>query len=176
MTVHKNGFTKVKVEKCCSTERHQLWVKQKLAWGQEFILVLPQATALPGSDAGSHGVKSASSFVVKNHQTTYFMSCSMQATLLRRGLQFVPWCRTHNPVKKRDTIVHEQMKLPTTSLQVIDLHPSNKLYIVRFLSETEQIIGFRLKTCFTFKFYSSIKKFRLMLGKMKILKPPKLKF
>ena len=38
-------------------EGHSLWVSHKQDWGQGFILLLPQVAVLPGSDAGSDGVK-----------------------------------------------------------------------------------------------------------------------
>ena len=40
---------------------------------EEFILLLPQAAVLPGSDVGSDGVNPTSGFVIQNRQT----SCSM---------------------------------------------------------------------------------------------------
>ena len=54
-------------------KRHPLQVRHKQDWGRGFILLLPQAATLPGLDAGSDSVKSASSFVIQNRQT----SCSM---------------------------------------------------------------------------------------------------
>ena len=43
---------------------HPLLVRHKQDWGRGFILLLPQAAVLPGSDAGSDGVESASGFVI----------------------------------------------------------------------------------------------------------------
>ena len=47
--------------------------------GQRLVFLLPQAAALSGSGTGSNGIDLASSFIIKNHQTTYSMSCPMQA-------------------------------------------------------------------------------------------------
>ena len=41
------------------------------------ILLLPRSAALPESDAGSDVIKPASSFVIRNHQTSCSMWCSM---------------------------------------------------------------------------------------------------
>ena len=60
-----------------SFEGHPLQVRHKQDWDREFILLLPQAAALPGSDAGSDVIKPASSFVIQNHQTSCFMWCPM---------------------------------------------------------------------------------------------------
>ena len=54
-------------------ERYLLQVRHKQDWGRGFILLLPQAAVLPGSDTGSDFVKPASSFVIQNRQ----ISCSM---------------------------------------------------------------------------------------------------
>ena len=95
LTVHKNCSAKVKTEKkCCyrSMEGHRLWVKHKQNWGQKFIVLLPQASALPGSDAaGSDGFETASGFVIKNQRpcTPSHVQSRLWDTLLKRGLQFV---------------------------------------------------------------------------------------
>ena len=44
-----------------SFEGYPLQVRHKQDWGRGFILLLPQAAALPGSDAGSDVIKPASS-------------------------------------------------------------------------------------------------------------------
>ena len=49
----------------------------KRTGGQVFILLLPQAAVLPGSDAGSGGVEPASGFVIRNRQISCYMWCSM---------------------------------------------------------------------------------------------------
>ena len=54
-------------------EGHPLQVRHKQDWGRGFIILLPQASVLPGSEAGSDVVKPASGFVIQNRQT----SCSM---------------------------------------------------------------------------------------------------
>ena len=56
---------------------HPLQVRHEQDWGRGFILLLPQSTVLPGSDAGSDVVKPASSFVIQNRQTSYSMWCPM---------------------------------------------------------------------------------------------------
>ena len=48
-----------------SFEGHPLQVRHKQDWGRGFILLLPQAAVLPGSDAGSDVIKPASSFVIQ---------------------------------------------------------------------------------------------------------------
>ena len=60
-----------------SFEGYPLQVRYKLDWGQGFILLLPQAAALPESDAGSGVIKPALSFVIQNHQTSCSMWCLM---------------------------------------------------------------------------------------------------
>ena len=77
-------------------EGHRLQVKHKHNWSCELIFEPPQAAALRGSDAGSDGVKPASGFVIKNHQTTYSMSCAMQAAVWRRTRNSVEEGRPHH--------------------------------------------------------------------------------
>ena len=60
-------------------ESHRLWIKYKQGCDQRFILVLLQAAALPGSDAGSDSVEPTSGFVIIKHPTMSLMTCSMQA-------------------------------------------------------------------------------------------------
>ena len=45
-----------------------------------YILLLPQATILHGSDAGSDGVKPATDFVIQNRQILFSMWCLMYGT------------------------------------------------------------------------------------------------
>ena len=50
-------------------------------WGRGFILLLPQAAVLSGSDAGIDGVEPASGFVIQNRQTNHssrFPMCGAQ--------------------------------------------------------------------------------------------------
>ena len=58
-------------------EGHPLQVRHKQDWARGFILLLPQATLLPGSDAGSNVVKPEPGFVVQNSQTSCSMWCPM---------------------------------------------------------------------------------------------------
>ena len=60
-----------------SFEGHPLQVRHKQDWGRGFILLLFQATVLPESDAGSGVIKTASSFVIQNCQTSCSMWCPM---------------------------------------------------------------------------------------------------
>ena len=60
-----------------SFEGYPLQARHKQDWGRGFILLLPQTAALPGSDAGSDVIKSASSFVIQNRQTSCSMWCPM---------------------------------------------------------------------------------------------------
>ena len=83
-----------------SFEEHLLQVRHKQDWGRGFILLLPQAAALPESDAGSDVIKPASSFVIQNRQT----SCSVWDTLLERGLRFAQRRHTRNSVKEQNPI------------------------------------------------------------------------
>ena len=99
-------------------EGHRLWVEHKHDWSHGFFLLLPQAAALPGSDAGSDIVEPASGFVIKNHQITYSMhaQCRLWGTLLKRGVLFVQWRRTRIPIKgrDRDPIMHGRTKSSNT--------------------------------------------------------------
>ena len=52
-----------------SFKGYPLQVRHKQIWGREFILLLPQTAALPGSNAASDVIKPASSFVIQNRQT-----------------------------------------------------------------------------------------------------------
>ena len=58
-------------------EGHPLHVRHKQDWGRGFILLLPQTAALLESDADSDVIKPASSFVIKNRQTSCSIWCSM---------------------------------------------------------------------------------------------------
>ena len=46
--------------------RHPIQVRHETGLGRGFILLLPQAAVLPGSDAGSDVDKTASSSVIQN--------------------------------------------------------------------------------------------------------------
>ena len=72
--------------------------------GPEFILLLPQAAVLPGSDGGTDGVKPASSFVIQNRQTSCSVWCSIYGNVIRTCPRFVLRRCTRNWVKKRDAI------------------------------------------------------------------------
>ena len=58
-------------------KRYPLQVRHKQDWGRGFILLLPQTAVLPESDAGSDVIEPASSFVIKNRQTSCSMWCPM---------------------------------------------------------------------------------------------------
>ena len=60
-----------------SFEEYPLQVRHKQDWGRGFILLLPQAAALPESDVGSGVIKPALSFVIQNRQTSCSMWCLM---------------------------------------------------------------------------------------------------
>ena len=84
-------------------ERYPLQVRHKQNRG--LILLLPQTAALPGSDAGSDVVKTASSFVIqKLSDLVLHMVPNVWGTLLERGLRFVQRRRTRNSAKERDPI------------------------------------------------------------------------
>ena len=104
-------------------EGHRLWVKHKQSLGQRFILVLPEAATLPGSDAGSDVVEPATGFVIRP-QTPFHVHCRLWGTLLKRGLLFVQWRRTRYQVKEQNAIVHGRMESANTSLQTLDLNRS----------------------------------------------------
>ena len=108
--MHKNCFLKVKTEKRLLQQD----------WGQGFILLLPQVAALPVADADSNGVEPALGFVIKNYQTTYSISCPMQAVGHAVKLWFAVCLMacTCNPEKEQGLFMHGQMELPNTSLQV----------------------------------------------------------
>ena len=63
-----------------SLEGYPLQVRHKQDWGRGFILLLPQAAVLPGSDAGSNVIKPTSSFVIQNRLTSCSMWCPMYKT------------------------------------------------------------------------------------------------
>ena len=97
---------------CCRSRlyygSHRLWIKRKQAWGQKFLLLLPQAVVLPGSDAVTAMVLSqyqVSPRTIKA-RTPCHAQCRLWDTLLRRGLRFVQWRRTRNPIKERDPVVY----------------------------------------------------------------------
>ena len=69
-----------------------------------FILLLLQAAALPGSDAGSNGVEPNRSRHLEISDFVLHVVSDVWDTLLRRGLRFVQCCRTRNAVKKQDPI------------------------------------------------------------------------
>ena len=127
-------------------EGHRLWLKHKERCDRSFILVLPQAAALlrqmvAAMVLSQHRVSSSRAI---RPCTPYHAHCRLWGTLLRRGLRFVQWRRTRNPVKERDLIVHRRMELPKTSVQTIDLNPncsklahSNRLCIGHGYESTE---------------------------------------
>ena len=88
----------------CRLEGHPLQVTHKQDWGRGFILLLPQTTVLPRSDAGSDVVKPASGFVIKTVIPRVPCDARCMGTLLEHGLRFVQWCRTRNSVRERDRI------------------------------------------------------------------------
>ena len=51
-------------------EGHPFQVRHKQHYNRRFILLLPQTAVLPRSNAGSDVIKSASSFVIQNRQTS----------------------------------------------------------------------------------------------------------
>ena len=52
-------------------------VKRKHDWGRGFVFLLFQITVLRESRANSDGIKPASDFIIKNHQTTCSIWCPM---------------------------------------------------------------------------------------------------
>ena len=74
--------------------------------GRGFILLLPQAAVLAGSDANSDSTKSVSSFVIQSHQ----ISCSCVARCMEDlGMTWSSICsggRPRSSVKKLDPIRH----------------------------------------------------------------------
>ena len=85
-------------------ERYSLQVRHKQDWGREFILLLPQAAVLPGSDADSDVVKPASGFVIQNRQTLCSMWCPMYSHAVRTWSAVCSERHTRNSVKERDPI------------------------------------------------------------------------
>ena len=77
MTIYTSVSLKTFFWSSSSFEGHPLQARHKQDWGRGFILLLPQAAALPGSDAGSDVIKPASSFVIQNRQTACSMWCPM---------------------------------------------------------------------------------------------------
>ena len=50
-----------------------LHVRHKQDWGRTFILFIPLAAVLTGSDARNDAVEPASGFVIQKHHTSCFM-------------------------------------------------------------------------------------------------------
>ena len=85
--------------RCRRLERNQLQVKHKQDWDRGFILLLPQAAVLPGSDAGSDtGIEFG---YPKPSDLVLHVVPDVWGTLLERGLWFV---QRRNLVKERDPI------------------------------------------------------------------------
>ena len=82
-------------------------VRHKQDWGREFILLLPRATELPVSDAGSVVVQAASNFVIQNRQTSCSGGSHEWDVLLEGGWRFVWRRRTHNSMKEREPICYD---------------------------------------------------------------------
>ena len=59
----KNAIEVTQICHCHCSERPP-YIRHKQDWCRGFILLLPQAAALPGPDAGSDVVKPASSFII----------------------------------------------------------------------------------------------------------------
>ena len=100
-------------------EDHQLLVKHKQSFGQWFILVLPHAAALLETIVLSQHRVCSSRII--SHVLHVMPNVSRDP---RRGLRFVQWGRTRNPVKERDPIVHGRMEPSNTSMKAIDLNPN----------------------------------------------------
>ena len=79
---------------------YALQVRCKQDWDRGFILLLPQAAVLLGSDAGSDVVKPTSSFVIQNLHVV----SDVWGTLLERDLQFAQRPHMGNLKKERDLI------------------------------------------------------------------------
>ena len=73
-------------------------VRHKQDWDQGFILLLLQTAVLPASDAGSDGVKPASSFVMKPSNLVLNVVSNVWTTLLERNLRLVHRRHTCNSV------------------------------------------------------------------------------
>ena len=82
-------------------KRNPLWVRHKQEWGQGFILLLPQAAAFFGSDAGSNNFKPLRHS--KPSDVLFHVVPDVWGTLLGCGLRFAQWRRTRNLVKERDS-------------------------------------------------------------------------
>ena len=106
-------------------EEHSLRVRQTGLRPKAYPL-LSQAAVLPGSDAGSEGVKAASNFVIQTVRPRVRFNAECMGLVIRNGLRFVQWRRTGNPVKEQDLIaVLGQMESPNTSPQAIELVASS---------------------------------------------------
>ena len=76
---------------------HPLQVKHKQDWGRRFIFLLPQVAVLPGSDAGSDDVETASSFVIQSCQT----SCSLRFLMYGKRWSAVCSAAPHSQFRER---------------------------------------------------------------------------
>ena len=123
MTVCKNCFSKVKTQKKLLPS---IW--KAIDSGSNTNRAATKGCTKPGcctakTDASSDGVDPTLAFVIKFSMSYPTRPCSpchtqcrLWGTLLRRGLRFVQWRRTLNPVKERDPIVDRRMESPSTSL------------------------------------------------------------
>ena len=87
-----------------SFEGYPLKVRHKQDWDRGFIFLLPQAAALPESDAGSGVIKPASSFVIQNCQTSALCGARCIGHIARTWSAVAQRRHTRDSVKERDPI------------------------------------------------------------------------
>ena len=100
-------------------------------WGRGLIFLLPQAAALPGSDAGNESAKPASDLVIQNRQISCSVWCPMYGA---RFKNVVYGLLRNNPLairsRSQTLFGHEQMESSNTSPQTIEL---NKSYLRKLI-------------------------------------------
>ena len=122
------------------------YVRHKQNWGRGFIVLLPQVAVRPGSNAGSDGVKPASSFIIQNsmwcptHGARYYVE---------RNLRFVQRRRTRNSVKEQDLICawtnaitqHQSASLSLTQAVRAKLIPTDLALVLGMKTQSLKIFS-----------------------------------
>ena len=96
-------------------EGDPLQVRHKQDWGRNFILLLPQAAVLLGSNAGSDVVKQLTNiFHPKTSDLVLHLVPDVWGKLLECGLSFVQRRRTCNLVRERLHLCMDKWNCPTS--------------------------------------------------------------
>ena len=98
----------------CNIKGHSLLFRHRQNWVRGFILLLPQAALLPGSDAGSDGVEQASGFVNKNRFASQYCLGILKKylTLIIKPCCHFNMCLCINGGNDDETVKMEDAKVP----------------------------------------------------------------